>query len=79
MNNKIHRSIVKLDDGTYDFDLNWDIVDNFCDKMDPENRHDYCDLFKIFGYKINATYDDDLDVLVFDTEKDKLAFLLKYT
>lgn len=56
-----------------------DQVDAFCDAVDPSGIMQYKQIFEVYGNRINAKYDYDSERLIFDTELDKFAFLLKYT
>lgn len=56
-----------------------ELVNKFCDAVDPDGNFDYLGVFQKFGKEIGARYDFSTEAVIFETEKAELAFILKYS
>lgn len=58
-----------------------DCIDKFSDSVDPSGDYDYHDVFLLYGIQVKAiiTSKGDSNTVSFETNADKLAFLLKYS
>ena len=54
-------------------------VDAFCEAVDPGGDMQYKEIFDTYGNRINAKYNHLTEDVIFNSELDKLAFLLKYS
>lgn len=70
---------MKRDPNVINVFLDPEPVDAFCEAIDPGGNIQYNEIFEMYENRINAHYDSYKQFLVFDTEQDKLAFLLKYS
>jgi hypothetical protein len=62
-------------------DVGFSAVSKFANTVDPSCNKSWIDLFWDERYKINASFvrTDEFYYLTFDTQKDKLVFLLKWS